>query len=312
VKEDARHKRELFTPGHYGCPGCGATLAMRHTLGALGEDTIVVMPAGCWSTLIGIYPYSCLTVPVVSVAFASTAAVAAGIKAGLSVQGNDHTTVLAWAGDGGTFDIGMQALSGVAERNDDIIFICYDNEAYMNTGVQRCSATPAGAWTSTTPDSAPKAQRKKNIVEIVAAHRVPYAATASIGSPKDLEGKLKKAQAIRGLRFIHLFASCPTGWGHSSELTVEVARQAVQSRIFPLYEVFDGTIWQLSPMPEKTGVGAYLKCQRRFKKTLAEDHLHFQMQVDEDWQRLLDKCRPENSEAQGVGCRYEKSAMQET
>ncbi|MGD0486473.1 MAG: thiamine pyrophosphate-dependent enzyme [Syntrophorhabdales bacterium] len=291
MSEHAGRKRDLFTPGHYGCPGCGATLAMQQTLWALGEDTIVVMPAGCWSTLIGIYPYTCLTVPVISVAFASTAAVAAGVKAGLSIQGNDHTTVLAWAGDGGTFDIGLQALSGAAERNDDILFICYDNEGYMNTGIQRSSATPAGAWTTTTPNSALKGQKKKDIVGIMAAHAIPYAATASIGAPEDLKGKVKKAKDMKGTRFIHLFAPCPTGWRHAPELTVEVARQAVKSRIFPLYEVFDGEIWQLSPMPDKIGVDAYLKHQHRFKKTLDSDYLHFQTRVDEDWQRLLNKCQ---------------------
>jgi pyruvate/2-oxoacid:ferredoxin oxidoreductase beta subunit len=292
MNEQGRGERELFTPGHYGCPGCGAALAMRQTLSALGEDTIIVMPAGCWSTFIGIYPYSCLNVPVLSVAFASTAAVAAGVKGGLSIQGNDHTTVLAWAGDGGTFDIGLQALSGAAERNEDILFICYDNEAYMNTGIQRSSATPAGAWTTTTPDSAGKPQRKKDIVEIMAAHRIPYVATASIGAPADLANKVKRAKSIKGSRFIHLFASCPTGWRHAPELTLEVARQAVKSRVFPLYEVFDGATWKLSPMPEKESVDAYLKQQGRFKKMSAGEHRPFQKQVDDDWQRLLNRCQP--------------------
>ena len=245
MSEQIQAKRELFTPGHYGCPGCGATVAMQQTLSVLGEDTIVVMTAGCWSSLIGIYPYTCLTVPVVSVAFGATASVAAGIKAGLTIQGNDHTTVLAFAGDGGTFDIGFQPLSGVVERNDDILFICYDNEAYMNTGIQRSSATPAGGWTTTTPDSARKGQRKKNMVEIMAAHRIPYTATASIGAPEDLKEKLEKAKNIKGSRFIHLFASCPTGWRHATELSIEVARQAVKSRVFPLYEVFNGDTWQI-------------------------------------------------------------------
>jgi pyruvate/2-oxoacid:ferredoxin oxidoreductase beta subunit len=291
MKEHTQTKRDLFTPGHYGCPGCGAALAMRQTLSVLGEDTIVVMPAGCWSTLIGIYPYSCLTVPVISVAFATTAATAAGIKAGLTIQDNNHTTVLAWAGDGGTFDIGLQALSGAVERNDDILFICYDNEAYMNTGIQRSSATPAGGWTTTTPDSALKVQKKKNIVEIMAAHRIPYAATACIGAPEDLKGKLNKAKDIKGSRFIHLFASCPTGWRHAPELSVEVAREAVKSRVFPLYEVFNGDTWQLSPMPDKTNVADYLKHQGRFKTISAGDHHHFQKQVDDDWLRLIVKCQ---------------------
>ena len=290
MSEQIQAKRDLFTPGHYGCPGCGATVAMRLALSVLGEDTIVVMPAGCWSTLIGIYPYSCLTVPVVSVAFATTAATAAGIKAGLTIQGNDHTTVLAWAGDGGTFDIGLQALSGAVERNEDILFICYDNEAYMNTGIQRSSATPAGAWTTTTPGAAGKGQRKKNIVEIMAAHRIPYAATASIGAPEDFKGKLEQAKNIKGSRFIHLFASCPTGWRHAADLSIEVARQAVKSRVFPLYEVFNGDTWNLSPMPEKEGVDAYLQYQGRFKNMSAEERDRMQGQVDGDWQRLINRC----------------------
>jgi pyruvate/2-oxoacid:ferredoxin oxidoreductase beta subunit len=210
----------------------------------------------------------------------------------LEIQGNNHTTVLAWAGDGGTFDIGLQALSGAVERNEDILFICYDNEAYMNTGIQRSSATPSGGWTTTTPDSARKSQRKKNIVEIMAAHRIPYAATACIGAPADLAEKVEKAKTIKGSRFIHLFASCPTGWRHATELTLEVARQAVKSRVFPLYEVFDGDTWKLSPMPDKEAVDAYLKHQGRFKKLSGSEHQHFQTQVDDDWERLLHKCRP--------------------
>ena len=295
MSEQIQAKRELVTPGHYGCPGCGATVAMQQTLSVLGEDTIVVMTAGCWSSLIGIYPYTCITVPVVSVAFGATASVAAGIKAGLTVQGNDHTTVLAFAGDGGTFDIGFQPLSGVVERNDDILFICYDNEAYMNTGIQRSSATPAGGWTTTTPDSARKSQKKKNMVEIMAAHRIPYTATASIGAPEDLKEKLEKAKNIKGSRFIHLFASCPTGWRHATELSIEVARQAVKSRVFPLYEVFNGETWQLSVMPEKEGVDGYLKNQGRFKKMSVEERARMQMRVDDDWQRLINRCQAPNA-----------------
>ena len=284
-------KRDLFTPGHFGCPGCGATLAMRHTLSVLGEDTIVVMPAGCWSTLIGIYPYSCLTVPVISVAFGSTAGLAAGVRSGLSIQGNDHTTVLAWAGDGGTFDIGLQALSGAVERNDDILFICYDNEAYMNTGIQRSSATPAGGWTTTSPASALKPQKKKDIVAIMAAHGVPYTATASIAYPDDFVAKLSKAKSIRGTKFIHLYASCPTGWRHAPELSVEVARMAVKSRVFPLYEVIDGENWQMSVMPGKEPVDEYLKSQGRFKVLGPEAAAEFQYNVESSWQSLIRKCR---------------------
>jgi len=291
MNQGTSRNHELITPGHFGCPGCGATLAMKHTLSVLGPDTIVVMPAGCWSTLIGIFPFTCLKVPVVSVAFATTASVAAGIKSGLEIQGNDHTTVLGWAGDGGTFDIGIQALSGAAERNDDIIYICYDNEAYMNTGIQRSSATPAGGWTTTTPASALKRQNKKNIVAIMASHGIPYAATASISDPQDLKEKLHKAKGITGTRFIHLLASCPTGWRHAPELSVEVARLAVQSRVFPLYEVIDGENWQLSSMPEKIDVKPYLKIQGRFKSMSQEEEQRFQENVDRAWRSLQRRCR---------------------
>ena len=292
MNEQPRAECELFSPGHYGCPGCGATLAMRQALDALGEDTIVVMPAGCWSTVIGIYPYSNLNVPVMSVAFPTTAATASGVKTGLSIQGNEHTTVLAWAGDGGTFDIGFQALSGAVERNDDILYVCYDNEAYMNTGIQRSSATPAGAWTTTTPDSVPKKENKKNIVEIMAAHRIPYTATASIGAPEDFRRKLEMARRIRGARFIHLFASCPTGWRHAPDLTVEVSRLAIQSRVFPLYEVFEGERWELNPMPEKIDVERYVKLQGRFRTLTPEALQRMQEQVDREWRVLQGPMSP--------------------
>jgi pyruvate/2-oxoacid:ferredoxin oxidoreductase beta subunit len=286
------HKEsDLLKPGHFGCPGCGAVLAMKYTLDVLGKNTIVVMPAGCWSTLIGIFPYSCLSVPVMSVAFETTAATAAGIRAGLESQGKGETTVLAWAGDGGTFDIGLQALSGVAERNDDILYICYDNEAYMNTGIQRSSATPSGCWTTTSPASALKPQKKKNIMGIMAAHGVPYAASASISDPQDLKAKVKKAMNVKGTRFIHLLASCPTGWRHAPELTVEVARQAVKSRIFPLYEIENGEKWHLNPMPEKESIAPYLEAQARFKGMTPDMIAAFQGNVDADWDKLVNKCQ---------------------
>ena len=284
-------KENIMGPGHLACAGCGAAIAMRHALEALGPKTYVVMPAGCWSTFIGVYPNTCLKVPVMSVAFATTAATASGLKAGLDRSGRGDETVLAWAGDGGTFDIGIQALSGAAERNEDIIFVCYDNEAYMNTGIQRSSATPVGTVTTTTPASAPKPQKKKDIVAIMAAHDVPYAATASIAYPEDFIAKLTKAKSIRGTKFLHVYASCPTGWRHASELSVEVARRAVKSRVFPLYEVSDGANWQLSPMPEKEPIDTYLKMQGRFKVMGREAAAEFQNSVDRYWQILIRKCR---------------------
>jgi pyruvate/2-oxoacid:ferredoxin oxidoreductase beta subunit len=286
-------ERELMSTGNLACPGCGAGLAMRYALNALGERTMVVMPAGCWSTFVGIYPHTCLAVPVMSVAFETAAATASGIKNGLEAQGTDDVTVMAWAGDGGTFDIGFQALSGAAERNDDILYVCYDNEAYMNTGIQRSSSTPQGCWTTTSPVSAPKPQPKKDMVAIMAAHGVPYTASASIAYPDDFMAKLKKAAAIRGTKFIHLFASCPTGWRHDTHLSIEVARLAVASRIFPLYEVVDGEKWRLSAMPDKTPVNDYLNMQGRFKAGLASEGglAGFQKRVDQNWKRLQSRCR---------------------
>jgi len=283
-------KQELLAPGHMGCPGCGASLVMRYVLEVLGPQTMVVMPAGCWPTFVGLYPSTCLRVPVMSVPFATTAMAAAGVRASLNRQGKSETNVLAWAGDGGTFDIGLQALSGAAEKNTDLIYVCYDNEAYMNTGIQRSSATPPGCWTTTTPASAPKVEPKKNIMEIMAAHRIPYAATASVGYPRDLMEKVEKAKGLKGTRFLHILASCPTGWRHETELTMEVARKAVQCRAFPLYEVWDGVRWSLTPMAAKTPVTDYLNMQGRFKGMSAPQREVFQTWVDEDWERLREKC----------------------
>ena len=180
-------------------------------------------------------------------------------------------TVLAMAGDGGTADIGIQALSGAAERNEDFIYVCYDNEAYMNTGIQRSSSTPYGAWTTTTPGKDWKKMRKKNIVEALVAHRIPYAATASISHPEDLIGKVQKAKSMKGSRFLHIFASCPTGWKIPSEMAVKIARMAVQTNIFPLYEVEDGLHYTINLKPKRFPVREYFKIQGRFQHLKDED-----------------------------------------
>ena len=210
-------REELLGSGHLACPGCGATQSMRYTLKALGEKTIIVLPACCWSIIAGPFPYSSLQVPLYHTAFETAGAAASGIKAGLEIQGDTETTVLAWAGDGGTFDIGIQALSGAAERNDDIIYICYDNEAYMNTGIQRSSATPWGAWTTTTPVRHFKNRPKKDMMMVMAAHKIPYAATACVAFPDDLVAKVKKAKGSKGPRFLHVFSPWPPGWKIPSE-----------------------------------------------------------------------------------------------
>jgi pyruvate/2-oxoacid:ferredoxin oxidoreductase beta subunit len=278
---------ELLTSGHLACPGCGGALAMRMVLRELGPQTIVVMPACCWSIIAGPYPTSSLQVPVYHTAFETGAAVASGVRAALDVRGDTETTVMVWAGDGGTFDIGLQALSGAAERNENILYVCYDNEAYMNTGVQRSSATPWGAWTTTTPTAQPQANAKKDIMAIMAAHRIPYAATATPAYPTDLVAKVRKAKAIRGTRFLHVLAPCPPGWKFSDERSMELARLAVRARVFPLLEVDDGLHWRFTMDHPGDPVEPYVRAQGRFRHLDDAAVGEVQARVDERWTELL-------------------------
>ncbi len=245
---------EYMSSGHVGCPGCGATIAMKLALRALGENTMLVIPACCWSIIAGNYPQSALKVPVLHTGFATTAAAASGLRAALDLKGDTKTTVVGWAGDGGTFDIGFQALSGAAERCEDFIYVCYDNEAYMNTGVQRSSSTPYGARTTTTPGDSWKRSHKKNIVEAMAAHRVPYTATASIAFPDDLIRKFKKAVMQRA-RVSYVYASCPTAGG-----SVRVFREGITRLVRPTS--FRFTRWKaarytVNPSRQPPGPGRY-------------------------------------------------------
>jgi pyruvate/2-oxoacid:ferredoxin oxidoreductase beta subunit len=280
-------ERELMHPGHVGCPGCGAAIAMRFLLKALGDKVVMVIPACCWSIIAGPYPQSTLKTPIIHCAFETAASTASGVRAALDMLGDTETKVVAWAGDGGTFDIGFQALSGAVERNEDFLYVCYDNEAYMNTGIQRSSSTPYGAWTTTTPGHDWKKMRKKNIVEALVAHRIPYVATASIAFPDDLIRKAQKAMEIKGSRFLHIYASCPTGWRIPSEMSVKIARMAVQTNIFPLYEVEDGKNYTINYRPREYLVREYFRLQGRFRHLTDHDLEQIQSMVDEDWQRLL-------------------------
>ena len=282
-------EQEFVHPGHVGCPGCGATIAMRFVLKALGEKTMMVLPACCWSVIAGPYPQSALKIPVIHAAFETGGATATGVRAALDMLGDTETTVLTWAGDGGTFDIGFQALSGAVERNENFIYVCYDNEAYMNTGIQRSSSTPYGAWTTTTTGRDWKKLRKKNIVEVLVAHRIPYAATASIAYPDDLLRKAQKAKMMKGSRFLHIYASCPTGWRIPSEMSVKIARMAVQTNIFPLYEVEDGLRYTINYKPREYLVREYFRLQGRFKHLTDQDLDQIQQMVNEDWELLLRK-----------------------
>jgi pyruvate/2-oxoacid:ferredoxin oxidoreductase beta subunit len=281
--------KELMCSGHVGCPGCGATIAMRFVLKALGEKTLMVLPACCWSVIAGPFPQSSLKIPVIHTAFETGGATASGVRAALDMKGDTETTVITWAGDGGTFDIGFQALSGAVERNENFIYACYDNEAYMNTGIQRSSSTPYGAWTTTTTGADWKKLRKKNIVEALVAHRIPYAATANIAFPEDLIRKVKKAKAIKGSKFLHVYASCPTGWRIPSEMSIKIARMAVQTNIFPLYEVENGVNYTINYKPKEYLVREYFKLQGRFRYLSDADLDQIQEMVNEDWGLLLRK-----------------------
>ncbi len=280
---------DYFKPGHLGCPGCGAAIAIKFALKALGEKIIMVIPASCASIIVGPYPQSALNIPILHTAFATAGAAASGVRAALDMKGDTETTVLSWAGDGGTFDIGFQSLSGAVERNEDCIFVCYDNEAYMNTGVQRSSSTPYGVRTTTTPGQDWKKTRKKNIMETMAAHRIPYAATASIAFPEDMIAKFQKAKEQKGgARFIHIFATCATGWGAPSELSIKIARLAVQTNIFPLYEIENGTQYTLNYKGDRP-VEDYLQTQGRFNHLSKADVAQIQKMVTEDWNAVCRK-----------------------
>ena len=277
--------RELMCSGHVGCPGCGATIAMRFMLKALGEKTVMVLPACCWSVIAGPFPQSSLKIPVIHTAFETGGATASGVRAALDMRGDEETTVVTWAGDGGT-QIGR---ASCRKRNENFIYICYDNEAYMNTGIQRSSSTPYGAWTTTTSGSDWKKLRKKNIVEALVAHRIPYAATANIAYPEDLVRKVKKAKEVKGSRFLHIYASCPTGWRIPSEMSIKIARMAVQTNIFPLYEVENGVNYTINIKPREYLVREYFKLQGRFRHLSEEDLDQIQAMVNEDWELLLRK-----------------------
>lgn len=283
-------EREIMQPGHLACQGCGASMAMRYALKIFGRDSVLTIPACCWAVIDGPFPYTAVNVPLFHTAFETAAVMASGIKAGLDVQGKKSTNVIAWAGDGGTFDIGIQAISGAAERNDDITYIVYDNEAYMNTGIQRSSATPHGAWTTTTPIKHYKIGAKKNMVEIMSAHRIPYAATASVAYPEDLCKKLEKAKNIRGFKFIHILAPCPTGWKSDPKYTVKLAKLAVQTNIFPIYEIENGLKYtQNKKVKQRKPITEYFKYQGRFKHLKKEEVEFIQKSIDRENEILLKK-----------------------
>jgi pyruvate/2-oxoacid:ferredoxin oxidoreductase beta subunit len=255
----------LLRPGNTNCGGCGMSIGLTmlgRALEEAGEACMMAIPACCGAVTAGAFPTTSYGVPVVNTTFASAAAVASGLAAIRDLNG-ESGQVVCWAGDGGTYDIGMATLSAAAERNEDILYICYDNEIYGNTGGQRSSATPPGARTTTTPSG--KREGKKDIVGIMAAHGIPYAATLSIAHPADFREKLLRAFGIRGMRFLLIHSPCPTGWKSEPGDSVELVRLAVGSGLFPLVEVFDGTCWRLNAEPDGTDPAEYFRRQRRFR-----------------------------------------------
>jgi len=282
-------EEEIMSCGNLACQGCGANIAMRHALKALGRNTALIIPACCWSVIDGPFPYSSVNVPIFHTAFAAASSTAVGVKAAFEIL-KKKTTVVAWTGDGSTYDIGLGTLSGSAERNDDMIYVCYDNEAYMNTGVQRSSATPAGAWTTTTPANHPKESQKKDIISIMASHRIPYITTASVAYPEDMVGKFKKAKNIKGMRFILVSCPCPTGWKYPPQFTVKLARLAVTSKLFPLLEIEDGIKWKLTKkISRPKPINEYLQLQGRFRHLKEKDIKKIQRTIDKNWELLLKK-----------------------
>ncbi len=257
---------------------------MKLVLQTMGPRTIAVIVPSCEGSIGGVYPYTSYGVPTFHSAFEIAAPTAAGIANALKIQGKDDIQVLAFAGDGGTFDIGLQSLSGATKNNENIIYVCLDNEAYMNTGIQVSSATPSYAWTGTTPEG--NTSRKKNIMEIMAAHYNPYSATAAIGFPRDLQQKINKAKSIRGTKFIHMLVPCPTGWKTPTDISPELSILAVETNVFPLYEVEDGKRYTINHQPRCLPVQEYLLKQGRFKHLKEAQISKIQMDVDEEWERL--------------------------
>jgi len=284
-------EQELLSAGMYSCPGCMAALAMRHVLKTMGRNTIIALTTGCWAVIDGPFPYTAVKVPLLHGAFGTAASMARGLRAALDIQGKEDVQVLAWGGDGATFDIGMTALSAAAAYNEDVLYVCYDNEAYMNTGGQQSTATlPAVQTTTTTKPGL--GTRKKNIVEIMAAHGIPFSASASMGYPVDLVRKVRQAIAIRGFKFIHVHSPCPTGWRLPPDQGVAVARLAVRARIHPLYHVLDGSKYVVDLDPDPVSVQEYFATQRRRMLPLSEEDMAWiQQDVDQRWETVLLRSR---------------------
>jgi len=288
-------EKEPFAPGHRACVGCGEVLALRLAAKAFPDNTIVTMATGCMEVVSSQHPYTSWRVPWIHTLFENAASTASGIEAGIKSMVRKGrcqdigTKVVAMGGDGGTSDIGLQALSGALERGHDLLYICFDNEAYMNTGIQRSSATPYGASTTTSPAgkvSIGQKTWKKNMPAIAAAHNIPYVATASPSYPFDLIDKVAKGIAVPGPAYIHIYSACPTGWRSPPELSVKLGRMAVQAGIFPLYEIENGVYKMRGKTAKLKPIDEYLKLQGRFRHLSDDIIAEIQEHVTADYDKL--------------------------
>jgi pyruvate ferredoxin oxidoreductase beta subunit len=287
---------ELLAEGHRGCQGCGEALALRQILKVAGPNSIICSATGCMEIITSPYPETAWRVPWIHVAFENAAAVAAGVETGIKILQKKNryregkVNVIAIGGDGGTADIGLQALSGALERRHDFLYVCTDNEAYMNTGIQRSSATPYGASTTTSPtgkESIGQQTPKKNLPKIVAAHDIPYLATGCPSYPLDLMNKTRRALDTEGPTYLHVLSPCPTGWRHGIDMAVEMGRLAVETGVFPLYEIVNGRLTLNIEMDQRKPVIEYLKPQGRFRHLKPEDVEIIQRQVNDYYEALV-------------------------
>lgn len=305
TKDKFDHEKDLFCSGHRACPGCGAALTSKLVTEATGPETILSMPTGCMEVTTTPYPESAWGISWIHNIFENSAAVAGGIETAYKafddrdkegyMDKNDVNFVVL-AGDGATFDIGIRSLSGMMERGHDVLYICYDNEAYMNTGIQRSGSTPVGASTTTTPpgkESHGENIHKKDMPSIAAAHGLEYVATASIAYPEDFKKKIKKALEIEGPKYIQVFSPCPRGWRHESKDTIKVARLAVETGMYPIYEMENGEVTNVKKLDDRKPVEEYLKVQGRFK------HL-FKQEGGEEVIEELQEVADSNAEELGI------------
>jgi len=284
------------------CTGCSASIILRYALKAAGPDTVLVVPACCTSVLQGVYPNTSFDIPVYNVAFASAAAVASGMAAACEYAGR-NTNIIAFAGDGGTVDIGIQALSGALERNTNFLYICYDNEAYGNTGMQRSGSTPLGAITTTTPTG--KIHLKKDLDGIISAHSIPYMATSCASYPKDIYNKVQKALSINGPKFMHILTPCPPGWRYSSEKSIELGKLAVKTGVWAMYERESGNLklssQTIAAIRKPHPIEDYITPQERFRNLSPDALTKMKQDIQHNLRSLEREAREANEYAAEEG-----------